>query len=117
MEKIKIGKFFTYTDKLDGTTGNLPYGKRSTAAGITIQLGKNKTGKIDGFVEGSGNRNCLLTQRGICHQNDLIRTDIVAQSDQFSNHGVIDLQASGGIKYNDIIAVEFGMFNGFYRNG
>jgi hypothetical protein len=85
-------QLFTDTYKLDWNTCDSAHAKNSTAARIAIQLSKHHTRQLDGFVEGLGRRDRVLTGHGIQRQQGFLRLHSFLHLLRLAHHVFINVQ-------------------------
>jgi len=108
MEYFQSIERLAHTDKLNRLTGDGTNRQRSTTAGSAIELGQDNTGQIEALIERAGHINRILTCHGVRHQQKFLRLQAVANPLQFLREGVVNVQTTGGIKYQCIVTLTVG---------
>ena len=105
MEHFEVIQLFAGALEFDGLAGDGQHRKGCTAAGVAVGLGQDDAIHADGLVEGLGDIHRVLTGHGIHDQQRLVHRDGFLDLDQLLHQDFVDLQAAGGIKDDDVIAV------------
>ncbi len=104
MEGFHLVDFFADTDHLDRAAGDLTHRKGGTTARITINTGQNDTGDADLVGKFLGNVDRVLTGHRIGNQKGLDRVDGITDLGDFAHQFHVDMQTTGGIKNDRVIA-------------
>ena len=99
-------------DELDGLAGGRSNGEGRTAAGVAVQLGEHHARDAQRLVKGGGGVHRVLTGHRVHHQQDLRRLHRVADALQLLHQGLIDVQATGRVQKDQVVAVLFGVLDG-----
>ena len=108
MEHVEIAEFFARTDELDRLAGHGSCGKRRTAAGVAVELGKNQTVNAKCVVERRCHIHSILTGHGVDHQQNLVRMNGALDILELVHQCFIDMQTTCRIKKHIIVAVILG---------
>ena len=80
------------------------HGKRRATASVTVEFGQNDSSDLERIVEMSHDADRLLTSRRICHKQNFLRLQEIAQSLQFLDQRLINFLATRGIENVDVVA-------------
>ena len=105
MEHIQIIQLFAGALELDGLAGNGQHGKRCTAAGIAVGLGKDDAIHAHRLVEGLSHIDGILTGHGIHHQQCLVHGNGGLDVHQLLHQHFVDLQTACRVQNDDIVAI------------
>ena len=112
MESLNHVQLFARADELDGFAGGRPDGEGRAAAGVAVQLGEHHTRDAQRPIKGGGGVHRVLTGHRVHHQQDLRRLHRVADALQLLHQGLIDVQATGRVEKDQVVAVLFGVLDG-----
>ncbi len=101
MEFEELVEFLALAGVFDGLAGDRAHGKRRTAAGVAIELGKDDAGDADGLVEVLCDRHRLLAGGGIRDEERFLRSDEIVQALEFGDERLVDFLAAGGVEDED----------------
>ena len=107
--KLEVLEFLTDAGELDRLAGDLAEAQRRTAAGVTVELGQDRAGDAQRFVEVRGHADGLLSGGGIEHEQNLARLNPVTQADKFLHQRLVDLQPAGCVEDDHVDAVLLGL--------
>ena len=112
MEDLEGVRLLSRADEGDGLAGDLADGERAAAAGVTVHLRHDDAVEVDLLCKGSRRGNGVLAGHGVDHQEDVVGLDRVADRHGLLHHGLVHMQAAGGVDDDDVAQVVDGVADG-----
>lgn len=116
VKALEVFGFFADTGVADGDSGDGFHGEGGTAAGISVEFGQDYAGEIDGFVKVLGNVDGFLSEGAVGDEENFVGDDGFAQILNFFDEVFVDLEASGGVEEEGIVAVVLGVLEGVFTD-
>ena len=107
MEHVDSLHLLARSDKLDGLGHYRTDGESGTATGITVQLRKHDSVKIETVVEFLGCVDGILTRHGVDDEERVVRMYGLLQRSDLIHHLLVDGQTAGGIDDHHIVTLGF----------
>ncbi|MCY1173700.1 hypothetical protein D9M73_138680 [compost metagenome] len=106
IKRLQRIELFAHARELDRLAGDGAHRQCRTAARIAVHTSQHDTGQRDLIGEILGDVDRVLTGQRIDHQQDLGRLGHLGDRAHFVHQRLIDVQATGGIEHQDIIALQ-----------
>ena len=116
VEEIQRLHLLTGAHKLNRLVNHRLNRERSTAAGITIQLGKNNAVKIQPLIKGLGCLHSILTGHRVNNKESLRRLNGLLNGSNLLHHLLINRKTAGSIHNNKRIALSLSKRNSILSN-
>ena len=96
-------------DEADRLAGDRAHRQRRAAATVAVHPGQDDARDADLAVEFGGDVDGVLAGEAVDHQQRLARLGDVADGLHLVHQDFVDMQASGGVEEDDVIAAEIGL--------
>ncbi|MNM44050.1 hypothetical protein D3C81_549410 [compost metagenome] len=116
VERLERFALLAHTDELDRLAGNGAHRQRSTATGVTVDLGQDHTGQRQRITKRLGGVGGVLTGHGVNHEQRLDRLDRGVQVFDLGHHLGVDMQTTGGIDDDHVDEFQFGFADRRFGN-
>ena len=108
MERLEVLQLFADTGEFDRLAGDRFQTQRRAAARVAVQLGEDRPGDVERLIEMRRDVDGFLAGGGVQHEQDFLRLDQVAQTDEFLHERFVDLHAAGGVEDERVAVVRAG---------
>ncbi len=111
MEGVEVVQALAGRGEHDRLAGDLGDGQRCTTAGVAVQLGQHHAVEADPFGEGIGGVDCVLTDHGIDHEQDLGGLHRVTNVGGLLHQFGVDTQPASGVDDHHVEQLGGGMLD------
>ena len=110
MEHLELIQFLPRAGQLDRFAGDGLQAEGRATASVAIQFCQDGTGDVQRLIKMRRHIHRFLAGGGIEHEQNFLRLNEVAQTNQFLHERAVNLQTSGGVEDKRIAIIRLGEF-------